>query len=232
MALVNWPPVVRAIVTILPPMAALAIVYAPYDGFFDDRNVFLYFLGGLVLGTLVGFLEVVLVFSPVAIRGLLLVLLAPVAANLGKTVAVNLPRFQGDTTSVFHGGSIGAGTGAMVALAYGQAVLQPGDLLTSGLLLLALGGGAALTHVAGGLVVGKHVAYATPFRGVIVASLLTAPAPLFAFEHLQGGHPLWAGLSALYGVGILTWAARVIIPQSFTIEERKAMRRAKRRERS
>lgn len=229
--LVNWPPVVRGLVAIVPPMLALMVAFARYDGFFEDRLVFLYFMAGLVLGLVAAFFETYLVFAGEGRLGLLYLALTPTLAQLGKTVGVNLPRFQGERTSVFHGGAMGAGVGAMVVLAYAEVVVHD-PLWRTGGLLLVLGVGVSLAHLATGAYIGEHVARGRPFRGMAIATVATLPVAWATFEFLVGRHPLWTAVALLWGAGLFWYARREVLPQGLSHEQRKEMRRRIRRARS
>lgn len=229
---VDWPPVIRSVAAVLPPMAVLTVALSPYDGYFEDRRIFLFLLAGLGVGVLTAFLEVSLLVTSAATNPILYVVGTPLAAQLGKAIVLNLPRFQGEPGSVFSGASIGAGMAASLVLGYGNTALffDPASAATTGLTLLILGTGVSLLHVATGAYIGHHVARSTPFRGLAVAGLATVPLAFalvasVAFRSSYGDRVTWALVAAVYGLTTFVYARRRILDEGLTDDQRKHRRR-------
>lgn len=229
---VDWPPVVRSVVAVLPPMAALTVALGPYDGYFEDRRIFLFFLGGLALGLVVGVLEVSLLLTSGEIHPFFYVLGTPLVSQLGKTVVLNLPRFQGDPGNVFHGASLGAGVAMIVVLGYGNttAFLDPARLASTGLTLAVLGTGVALLHVTTGAVIGDHVARGTPFRGLGIATAASVPVAFGVFAHLffralPLDRAVWGVLTLAYGLLLFAYLRREVLDRGLTDDQRRRRRR-------
>jgi hypothetical protein len=228
---VDWPPVVRSVVAVLPPMAALTLALGPYDGYFDDREIFLLFLVGLGLGLLVGVLEVSLLvvgqgFSPLYVLG------APLVAQLGKAVVLNLPRFQQESGTVFLGAAVGTGVGATVLFGYGQVdlFLDPTRLPTTAATFAGVAVGAGALHVATGALVGDYVAQGTPFRGLAVAAVATVPVAFATSAHVAfrasfTDRVLWSAATLVYGVAGFLYARTRVFERGLTDDQRRARRR-------
>lgn len=229
---VDWPPVVRSVVAVVPAMGALTLALGPYDGFFDDREIFLLLLAGLGVGLLVAFLELSLLFTSGGIHPAFYLLGAPLAAQLAKAVVLNLPRFQDDPGGVFRGASLGAGLGAMVVLGYGNTTffLDPANLASTGLRLAALGTGIGAFHVATGALVGDHVARGHPFLGLLRATVAQVPLAfaslaIVALRAFPGDQDLWAVVGLVYGVAVLLYARRRVMDRGLTDDQRRQRRR-------
>jgi len=110
--MVNWIPIVAASVAAAPAAAAFFLAYGRYDGAFNDRVVFLYFIGGMAVGALLGFLTLLLLSSGIAplIQVLVLALLFPIAA----VAVINRRKWQGERHAVFNGGAAGLGAAVMM----------------------------------------------------------------------------------------------------------------------
>lgn len=229
---VEWPPVVRSVVAVVPAMAAMTLALGPYDGFFDDREIFLFLLGGLALGLLIAVLEVSLLLTSGGIHPAFYVFGAPLAAQLGKAVVLNLPRYQADPGGVFRGASLGAGLGAMVVLGYGNTsvFLDPARLPSTGLRLAALGTGVGALHVATGALLGDHVARGRPFRGLAAATAASVPMAFaalafVALRDFPGDQDLWAVAGLAYGVAAFAYAQHRVMDRGLTDDQRRRRRR-------
>lgn len=228
---VDWPPVARSVIAVLPPMAALTVALGPYDGYFDDREVFLLFLVGLGLGLLVGFLEVSLLVVGSG-YSLIYVLGTPLAGQLAKAAVLNLPRFQRESGSVFLGAALGAGMAAMVLFGYGYTslFLDPTRLPSTGVTFAAVAGGVGTFHVATGAYIGHHVAEETPFRGLAAAALATVPLAFATSAHVAFSssftdRAIWSGLALAYGVGGFLYARSRVFERGLTDDQRRERRR-------
>src|SRR5688500_3124262 len=110
--MVNWVPIVAASMAAIPAAGVFFAAYGRYDGTFRDNVVFLYFIGGLVLGGLLGFLTLLLYGTTAT-----LVQVAGVALlyPISLVAAVNRRKWQGQRHAVFNGGAAGLGTAVMLS---------------------------------------------------------------------------------------------------------------------
>ena len=75
---------VDALIAVVPPGALFFVAYGRYDGMFRDNVVFLYFIGGLIVGGLLGFISILaLGLNAPLITVLLIALFWPVSITLG-----------------------------------------------------------------------------------------------------------------------------------------------------
>lgn len=105
----------NAVVAVVPAAAAFFLAYGRYDGTFRDNVVFLYFIGGLILGGFLGFLSL---FALATLAPLLAVLLLALVVPIGMVAGINRRKWQGERHAVFNGGAFGLGVSVMVALSF------------------------------------------------------------------------------------------------------------------
>jgi hypothetical protein len=111
--LVNWVPLVAAAIAVIPPGALFFFVYGRYDGAFRDNVVFLYFLGGLLVGAFLGLFTLFLYgTNALLVQVVGLSLLYPITIVL----AVNRRKWQGERHAVFNGGAVGIGAAVMMGM--------------------------------------------------------------------------------------------------------------------
>lgn len=109
--MVNWIPIVAASLAAIPAAAAFFVAYGRYDGTFQDRVVFLYFIGGMILGGFLGFFALLLLTT---IAALIVILLLSILLPIAVTAAVNRRKWQGQRHAVFNGGAAGLGFAVMM----------------------------------------------------------------------------------------------------------------------
>lgn len=215
---------VNALVAMLPAATIFFLAYGRYDGHFRDQTVFLHFIGGLILGGLLGAATLLLYSIDAALLQLLFpALLYPVAL----VSVVNRRAWQGERHAVFNGGALGLGVAVMMAfsLLFARIQVLAWDTVGQGLLLSV---GLAALFFALGLLMGDGVRRKRPFRVAIMGTaILFAPA-LFLEEFFRSGAWIWVLLLATYA-GIFAFAAnRRLLIQGLSDESRKVRRRERR----
>lgn len=255
--MVNWIPIVAATVAAVPAAATFFLAYGRYDGAFNDRLVFLYFIGGMAVGALLGFLTLLLFASGVLplVQVLLLALLFPIAI----VATINRRKWQGERHAVFNGGAAGLGAAVMLGFSFlyyrmqppwqaaqtaategwklngsvGRAPVVPSasyafDVAALGqAVLLAIALAGLLFGL--GLLAGNGVRTRKQFMTAFLGSaILLAPA-IFLEEFARDYAWLWVVLLAAYGAIFGVAAERKLLVEGVTEEDRKARRRRKRK---
>lgn len=103
-----------AVIAVVPAAALFFAAYGRYDGMFRDNVVFLHFIGGLLVGGLLGVVSL-FAFSAVdapLITVVIVALFYPITLVLG----INRRKWQGERHAVFNGGALGLGAAVMVSL--------------------------------------------------------------------------------------------------------------------
>lgn len=255
--MVNWIPIVAASVAALPAAAAFFLSYGRYDGSFNDRVVFLYFIGGMAVGALLGFLTLLLFFSGISalLQVIILALLFPIA-----TVAViNRRKWQGERHAIFNGGAAGLGAAVMLAFSFLYYRMQPPwqaaqaaasdawvaagkvgrepavssvpyafDLFLIGqALLLAIGFAGLMFGL--GLLAGDGVRRRKQFMVAFMGTAILIAPVIFLSEFMRDYVWTWVALVAAYGAIFGIAAERKLLIEGISEEDRKARRRRKRK---
>ncbi len=220
--------IVNAFVAVLPAGALFFLAYGRYDGSFRDQTVFLHFMGGLLLGGLLGFATLA-TYATGAI--LVHVLLPPLLYPVAILSIQNRRKWQGDRHAVFNAGAMGLGVAAMVSFSFLYVVvtdLTParvgqGVLLATSMAFLLFGLG---------LLVGDAVRRKSPFRSVFVgAAILLAPA-VFLEEYFREQAWLWLVLLVASGAVFAYAANQKLLPEGLEEDGRRERRRRRKGERS
>lgn len=253
--MVNWIPIVSATIAAAPAAAAFFVAYGRYDGAFQDRTVFLYFIGGMAIGALLGFMTLLLSTSSAIVAVVGLALLMPIAI----IAAINRRRWQGERHAVFNGGAAGLGVSVMMAFSYlyyranapYQAALQrlikawedggkvgraPSvDSIPFALDPIFLGQGLLFAvGVAGiffgmGLLAGNGVRLRKQFRLAFLGTAIMLAPVIFLEEFVRSGAWIWATLLAAYGLIFGIAAERRILIEGVEEDARKQRRRRRRK---
>lgn len=257
--MVNWIPIVAAGVAAVPAAATFFAAYGRYDGAFNDRVVFLYFIGGMAVGALLGFLSLLLFFSGInpILQVLILALLLPIAL----VATINRRKWQGERHAIFNGGSAGLGAAVMMGFSFlyyrmqgpYAAALAPlreaYDALPAGSRGPAptldtvpyafdpfiVGQGVLLTlGLTGllfgmGLLAGNGVRTRKQFMAAFLGTAILLAPIIFLEEFVRFYNWTWVALIAAYGVIFGVAAERKLLIEGVTEEARKERRRRKRK---
>lgn len=229
------PNLVYSVLAILPPGAVFYLAYGRYDGTFRDNVVFLYFMGGILMGFLLGFLTVL---ATLAIPSLFLVLLLALLFPIAVTVGINRRKWQGERHAVFNGGAFGIGLALMLGftLLYRQFADAPITGTRLGLsILLSLG--LTGTFFGLGLFAGDAVRRRKPIRSALSgAAMMVVPSLLIIFFGLDTPRGvefwtawLWVALLVAYGAVFAFMADQRLMIQGVSDEARRQRRRWRRR---
>jgi hypothetical protein len=237
---------VDAFIAVIPAAALFFGAYGRYDGMFRDNVVFLYFIGGLLVGGLLGFVTILaLGINAPLVTVLLIALFWPVSITLG----INRRKWQGERHAVFNGGALGLGAAVMVSLSVlyrlvvglrtEAATAQPDDVVgyvnahvfTLGNLAQSLLLAAAFAGVffGLGLLAGDSVRRRKPIATALLGAAIVLPVAIFLFEFVIDRAWLWVALLLVYGGAVAFFAERKLFLEGVTEDDRKALRRRKRR---
>jgi len=223
-SLANPLPLVTALVAILPAGALFFFAYGRYDGLFRDNVVFLFFVGGLLLGA---FLSLFAVYM--SVFGLLyFVTLVPLLYAVALVAALNRRKWQGERHSVFNGGALGLGVASMTSFAFVYRGLSS-DLTALALASWTLAAtGAAAALLAAGLALGQGVAERRPFRATFAVALPLAAFFVVLSEFLLSRALLWAVAALVMGGVGFGFAFARLMPRGVEPGRLRARRRASR----
>jgi len=210
-----------------PALAVLYFALWRYDGFFDDRRVFLTMIVGLAMGMLVAFFNA-WVHPLYYFYGYILGL--PALEELFKLIVLNTKRFHGRFDTVFYGVSLGVGIGSMVTVAFlylGLTTLGAAELV----IVLALSFGLCFLHASTGVIIGWGVSKYRAWRGLGYAILIHVVANVTLTPFLLDLPGRYVALAAFFGIAALSFFFAVfkMIPDSFPQELKALMRRERRR---
>lgn len=254
--MVNWIPIVAAALAAIPAAALFFVAYGRYDGSFQDRVVFLFFIGGLILGGFLGFLALLilnLVTPLVQVVGLALLL------PIGIIAAINRRKWQGERHAIFNGGAAGLGVAVMLGFSFlyfrmqrpyaaAQARAQEaweaanltgtappldtvayafqGSILLQGT-LLAIGLAGIFFGV--GLIAGDGVRRKKQFQTAFLGTATLLAPVIFLEEYFRGGLTFWTALLAAYGAIFAFAAERKLLIEGVEDDARRKRRRARRK---
>jgi uncharacterized membrane protein len=222
--MVNALSLVNALVAILPAGVVFFTAYGRYDGHFRDQTVFLHFMGGLLMGGLLGFLTLLLY----AIDAPLLQVVFPALLYPVALVAVaNRKKWQGERHAVFNGGALGLGVAVMMAfsLLFARVTELTADRVGQGLLLsVSLAG----LFFGLGLLAGDGARRKKPFRVALLGTAILIAPVVFLEEFFRSGAWLWVILLAAYGAILAVAAERKLFVEGLDEDARRKRRRARR----
>lgn len=229
-------PLAAGLAAFLPGLLAIFVLYGPYDGYFRDNIVFLWFVGGLLAGTFAALLNawVLALAAP-----LVYVVGAPLVEQGAKLVFLNRRKWHGERQVVWNGGAMGAGVGTMVALVVSIQTFAGGFSWLDFAVVVGLASGIGFTHVATGLALGAGVVNRKPFPAYAIAAAAAVPlAALLALKSqadrligFEAAPLILAALAVAYGVALLLVARKVWLPHGIGQDELRRLRRVARADR-
>lgn len=224
--MVNALSLVTAFVAIVPAAAIFFAAYGRYDGTFQDNVVFLYFIGGLVMGGLLGLITLyALAVTGVLIAVVLLALFYPIASVAG----INRRKWQGERHAIFNGGAFGLGISVMLGFTIMYRYHTTLDALTvaQGVVLAAALSGLFFGM---GLLAGDGVRRRRPFRVALTGTAILLAPVIFLEEYTHERAWLWLALLLAFGAVFAFAAERKLLIEGVSEEARRDRRRRKRAE--
>lgn len=166
------------IIAFMPGMVVLYLLLGEHEEHFDHNAMFLVVLGGMALGLVGGFVELIIMADAVWIFS---ILAAPLVETMAKTMIIGLPRFRGEEQAVLLGGGVGIGVAALVLMTYSQTVRLAPVSWQLVVTLVSVAIGFTLAHYVSGLVLGQG-----PARGSVIAKFVQSYAILLPAHVLLG----------------------------------------------
>ncbi|MFA5860534.1 MAG: hypothetical protein WDA16_02450 [Candidatus Thermoplasmatota archaeon] len=257
--MVNWVPIVAAALAALPAAGIFLVAFGRYEGAFRDNVVFIYFIGGLIVGGFLGFFTLLLYGTNATLIQIIgLALLYPITI----VMAVNRRKWQGERHAIFNGGAAGLGASVMMTFsllyvtmlrpmqaaqqaanealrnATGNTSVSAPNLNTVGFAfdLVTDAQGLVLSMAMAGLFFGLGLLAGDAVRRkkqIVVAltgtAILIAPS-VFLEEYFRSRAWLWLVLLVAYGAIFAIAAERKLLVLGLTDEDRKMRRRKQRSE--
>lgn len=220
----------NAVVAVLPAAAVFFWAYGRYDGMFRDNVVFLYFIGGLLMGGFLGFMTL-LAYS--SLGALVAIVLIMVLLPMGLTAGIDRRKWQGERHAIFNGGAFGLGVSVMFAFSLLFYAYRSFSWIGLGQGLLVATGLAGLFFGLG-LLAGNGVRLRTQFRLAFLGMAIVLAPVVFLGQivsELVTGHAwLFPALLALYGAIVGVAAERRLLIEGIAPDSRKERRRRQRAE--
>lgn len=215
-------PLAAGIGALLPGLLAILVLFSPHEREFRENIVFLWYLGGLAVGTALGLLEAY-VFADRVLYAY--VFGGPLLEQGAKLVFLNQRRFHGVREGIWNGGAFGAGAGATLSFVASVQILGNSFALDRLAVMVAVSIGISWIQLATGLRLGIGVLEERPFVAYGITALLTIPGAALALADRLAPDPVFAALLIGYAVFLLLLAARRWIPQGLAPESRRRVRR-------
>jgi len=201
---------------IIPALVLLFIGLKGYDEFYKEKNIFLTFVIGIILGFIAALIEL---FTLTV--GVLIIILFPILEQILKTMILNVGKLHGKRETVIYGLSLGLGFGSI----FTPVSIILANIQTESIILLAsiiLGSiGIILVHGATGLIIGYGVYNGKLMKNFVFVLILHIPVTAWFFltgiyklEHLQV-------YLVLYGLIIYWYTTKKIMPQILNRNQRR-----------
>ncbi|GEM_PF-4895968 len=247
-----------AVLAVIPAAVVFFAAYGRYDGMFRDNVVFLYFIGGLLVGGLLGIVSLfALGIAAPVFTVLIIALFFPITVVLG----INRRKWQGERHAVFNGGALGLGAAVMVSLSLlyrlslnlrAQAVDELHLTAVNGTFLpedesaigsfvnqhfwtattlsqaLLLAASFAGLLFGLGLLAGDGVRRRRAIPTALVGTAILLPVAVFLEEFVNSRAWLWIALMVAYGAIFGALAERRLFIEGVSEDDRKALRRRRR----
>ena len=220
-----------SVIGFVPAILLLYILLRRYEGFFNERNLFISFAGGMVLGMIITVFHMLSEYSI-----LVFVVLFPLFEELAKFVILNMPKLVLKHETVYYGAALGLGAGSMSIIAIAFKVFSDypetlGNAQTYFDLVL-LSFNFCLLNGATGIMIGFGSAKGEMFYYFLRAFILHAVHSLFFLLYMwsEGAMkytPLIGATMIAYGV--FWYVLRDLLPQAVPPEMKKKRRREARK---
>jgi RsiW-degrading membrane proteinase PrsW (M82 family) len=163
----NFIPAASLFLGIIPALLFLLVSVRGYEGYIIQKNIFLAFIGGIIIGFVAAILEIYTGDVPIYI-----ILAYPIFEQLFKTIILNLGRLQEKRETVIYGLTLGLGFGAVsTSASIVRGTITAGDYLSLGLVVVG-SCGIIMLQGATGVLIGFGVYKKELMKWVIFAIVL------------------------------------------------------------
>ena len=163
----NFIPSASLFLGIIPALLFLLISVRGYEGFLKQKNIFLAFIGGIIIGFVAAVLEIYTGDVPIYI-----ILVYPIFEQFFKTIILNIGRLQEKRETVIYGLTLGLGFGAVsTSASIMRGTISAGDYLSLGLVVFG-SFGIIMLQGATGVLIGFGVYKKELMKWVIFAIIL------------------------------------------------------------
>ncbi len=229
----------------IPSFVIMYYLLYKYDRFFDDRKVVALYGIGMVFGTIIALFYAIFtasaIMSAIDLSILVFVLALPLFTELGKQTILGHKRMRLKFDTVFYGGALGAGIGAMILVSrafrifYSPGIADlklykdPLVLLTLLMFSLAMCG----IHIASGILIGIGSSSGDFWPYLLRALLLLMTFNLLLLPYLWQIEMGYVFLAAamFYSLFVAWYTMSYLLPNSIPEDIMRKMRRERRRTR-
>jgi len=200
---------------VIPALILLYISLKGYEGHYKDKNIFLTFVMGIILGFITAFAQ-----SFTLPGAILFIVILAFFAQLLKTMILNIGRLQEKRATVVYGLSLGLGFGSAFTPFL---IIAVSSLITSEpyvLLLIGIGSiGLILFHGATGAYIGYGIYTGKLFKFLLIAIIIQLPIAWITDMAIvnSAGNSQYLQLSVagsvIYGTVIFWYVIKKIMPQ-------------------
>lgn len=216
----------------LPALVLMFYMLRPFEGLFAERSTFNSFVVGMAIGVMAGVMHVAIdefALQTVPMAVLIFVIGFAVFDQFLRVVLFNSPKFSGKMETTFYATSFGLGYSSMlVALWFYRSFTHPTIEINTWVVTayLAASFAFAVIHGSTGMLVGFGAAIGEVWRygllGVGMQAILNFLWYLALISSIytpSGVISVWEmtvvamGLATLYGVFILRWTMKKVVPE-------------------
>jgi hypothetical protein len=214
----NYIPSTSLFLGIIPALILLFISIKGYEKTTKHKNIFLAFIGGIIIGFIATILEIYTGDVPIYI-----IVLFPVFEELFKTIILNIGRLQEKPETVIYGLTLGLGMGAVATSAsILRGTLQAGDYLGLGLVVLGSCGIIMLQGGTGVLIgFGVYKGKLTHYVTLAVVLHIMCFAGLFVVQVSLNNITVIVTYLLIVGLIIYWFATMKIMPRLLTESQRR-----------
>jgi len=164
----NFIPATSLFLGIIPALILLFISVKGYEKTIKQKNIFLAFIVGIIIGFIIVVVEIYYRTLPL----IYFIVVFPIFEELFKTIILNIRRLQEKPDTVFYGLTLGLGIGSVATSAsILQGTLPAGDYL--GLALVVIGScGVIMLQGSTGIIIGYGVFRSKVSQYVLFAIVL------------------------------------------------------------
>ena len=201
---------------IIPALFLLFLGLKGYDGYYKEKNVFLSFVIGIILGVIAAVMEIITLSM-----GIFVIILFPILEQVLKLMTLNIGRLQKQKSTVVYGLSLGLGFGSVftpISLILANFETESLTLISS----VIIGSFGIILFKAGtGIIIGYGVFTGKILKYYIIAILLHMPFTAWFF--LTGFYRIEQTqiLLIFYGLAVYWYASNKIMIKILDRNKRK-----------